>query len=475
MATTQEERINDAVRLNDIITQMQYGYDSRVHARRDAADFARLGGETRFNQLMQDPQINQYLSAGSGNPLISTAKTIAPYLALGAGMYGLAGAMGTGGILGASGAGGSAAGGGGLMATPGSAANTIASMGGAGGGVTAAQEAAGMLSAAGAPGVAASTAASNVATGLGYGSLGTAATGAGLNSLAGAGDIMTTMPINPNQIGTKGGAMTDAEIAAALESGQYGGMTGALTPAEIAAAGGASTGLGSSTSGLSSMIPGGANTIGSLISAGTALYGANQAAGSAADAAAIQKQASDAALAEQRRQFDLGQAAQMPWRTAGETALGEQTNLMGLGPQGAEGQLASLMKSPGYEFRLGEGQKALERSAAARGGLFGGATGKALTQYGQDYATGEYGNRLSQLSSMSGQGQAAASRMAGQGTQYAGNVSNLLTGMGNAGAASSIAQGAAKQSGILGAGQALSNLFNPPKQQLSLADLLRGG
>lgn len=290
-----------------------------------------------------------------------------------------------------------------------------------------------------------------------------------------------------------GSAMTNAEIASALESGAYGGMTGALTPAEIAAAGGGASTLGSTLSGITGLS---ANTLGSLVSGAASLYGANQAAGSAADAASIQKQASDAALAEQtrqfdissgeqKRQFDLGQAAQMPWRTAGESALTEQTNLMGLGSQGAEGQLASLMKSPGYEFRLGEGQKALERSAAARGGLFGGSTGKALTQYGQDYATGEYGNRLSQLSSLSGTGQAAASNMAGQGTNYAGNMSNLgtnyannasnlLTGMGNAGAASSIAQGSAKQSGILGAGQALSNLFNPPKQQQSLADLLKG-
>lgn len=215
------------------------------------------------------------------------------------------------------------------------------------------------------------------------------------------------------------------------------------------------------------------NTLGSLASGAASLYGAKLSSDSAGQAALLQKQSTDAALDETKRQFNLGQAAQMPWRAAGQSALGEQVDLMGLGANGAEGQLASLMKSPGYEFRLGEGQKALERSAAARGGLFGGATGKALTRYGQDYGSNEYGNRLAQLSSLSGQGQAAASGMAGLGTQYAGNVSNLLTNQGNAGAAASIAQGSAKQSGILGAGSALSNLFNPPKQN-SLADLLRG-
>lgn len=45
---------------------------------------------------------------------------------------------------------------------------------------------------------------------------------------------------------------------------------------------------------------------------------------------------------------------------------------------------------PSYQFRLGEGQKVLERSAAARGTLLGGGTLKALTNYGQQAASQEY-------------------------------------------------------------------------------------
>jgi hypothetical protein len=51
-----------------------------------------------------------------------------------------------------------------------------------------------------------------------------------------------------------------------------------------------------------------------------------------------------------------------------------------------------LQADPGYGFRLSEGLKALERSAAARGGLLSGGTGKALTRYGQDMASQEFGN-----------------------------------------------------------------------------------
>ena len=45
---------------------------------------------------------------------------------------------------------------------------------------------------------------------------------------------------------------------------------------------------------------------------------------------------------------------------------------------------------PSYQFRLSEGEKALQKSAAARGGLMGGGTLKALANYGQQAASQEY-------------------------------------------------------------------------------------
>lgn len=51
-----------------------------------------------------------------------------------------------------------------------------------------------------------------------------------------------------------------------------------------------------------------------------------------------------------------------------------------------------FQKDPGYDFRMQEGQNAIESSAAARGGQLSGATLKALAKYGQDYASNEYQN-----------------------------------------------------------------------------------
>lgn len=51
-----------------------------------------------------------------------------------------------------------------------------------------------------------------------------------------------------------------------------------------------------------------------------------------------------------------------------------------------------MYADPSYKFRLEEGQRALENSAAARGGLLSGNTGRALQDYGQGAASQEYGN-----------------------------------------------------------------------------------
>lgn len=49
---------------------------------------------------------------------------------------------------------------------------------------------------------------------------------------------------------------------------------------------------------------------------------------------------------------------------------------------------------PGYQFRLQEGQKALERTRAAGGVFNSGETGKALLEYGQNMGSQEFGNYM---------------------------------------------------------------------------------
>ena len=53
---------------------------------------------------------------------------------------------------------------------------------------------------------------------------------------------------------------------------------------------------------------------------------------------------------------------------------------------------SDFQADPGYAFRLSEGMKALDRTAASRGGLLSGATLKGAQRYGSDLASQEYGN-----------------------------------------------------------------------------------
>lgn len=91
--------------------------------------------------------------------------------------------------------------------------------------------------------------------------------------------------------------------------------------------------------------------------------------------------------------------------------------------------------SPSYDFRFNEGQRALDRSAAARGRLFSGATGRAQTRYGQDFASQEFENDYRRLGGL-----------AGDGTDATNTVVNVAGGYGDAVSANQMTAGAARAS-----------------------------
>lgn len=104
---------------------------------------------------------------------------------------------------------------------------------------------------------------------------------------------------------------------------------------------------------------------------------------------------------------------------------------------------------PGYQFRLSEGQKALDRSAASRGMLLSGAQVKGSTDYNQGMASQEYGNWWNRYTGATNANNAA--RQQDYGNKYGAytNVLNMLTGM--AGQGQSAATGTASMnSGLAG-------------------------
>lgn len=113
-----------------------------------------------------------------------------------------------------------------------------------------------------------------------------------------------------------------------------------------------------------------------------------------------------------------------------------------------------FQSTPGYQFRVDEGQKALDRALASRGSFDSGAALKEHQRFAQGIASNEYNNYLNRLASMSGSGQVAANN-AFAGFQNQGNAAaNFALQGGNARASSYIGVGNAINQGISNVTQA---------------------
>lgn len=99
-----------------------------------------------------------------------------------------------------------------------------------------------------------------------------------------------------------------------------------------------------------------------------------------------------------------------------------------------------IQMDPGYQFRLDEGNKAINAAASARGNFNSGATLKALTRFGQDNASNGYQQAFQNQMSLAGLGANAAQNVSNNYGNYGQQVSNNYTGLGNARAANQIAQ-----------------------------------
>lgn len=219
----------------------------------------------------------------------------------------------------------------------------------------------------------------------------------------------------------------------------------------------------------------GAAILGSSLVSG--LFGSD-AASNAADKSA---EATMASVAEQRRQYDQTRADQQPWMQAGTGAI----NRLGAGVM-ANGEFGSTMPfdfkydanaDPGTAFRMSEGVKALDRSAASRGGLLSGATLRGVDRYGQDLGSQEYNNAFNRyvtgfnantgernslfnrLSGVSGTGQTATNQIGAQGANTASNIgASLMGSAANTGNAALAAAGI-RNSAFGGAANVLGRMY----------------
>lgn len=172
-----------------------------------------------------------------------------------------------------------------------------------------------------------------------------------------------------------------------------------------------------------------------------------------------------------KEQYDQTRLDHMPWMIAGKNALKaiQNTPDFKFTPETFD-----FLKDPSYDFRKQEGINALDRSAASRGRLLSGAQDRAVTRYGSDLASQEYGNafarhmskeaqrfneeksvydtNLNTKKSLAGVGQQAVNAVSSSGDSLsrsmAGNTMSGANAVGNYAMSGARAQNALSMSGV---------------------------
>ena len=190
-------------------------------------------------------------------------------------------------------------------------------------------------------------------------------------------------------------------------------------------------------------------------------------------AQALNTQYYDQNRIDQARINEENKAYMAPYRQAGLAGQNQLLTLMGLqgGNTGAadygryakDFQMSDYQADPGYAFRLQQGIDAMNKSAAARGGLMSGSAIKGGIKFGQDMGSEEYGNayaryqqnRANQLNALglfATAGMNAAQNTSATNALYGGQMGDASRGYANTQNEISMG-GQARASGYLTGGQ----------------------
>jgi len=242
-----------------------------------------------------------------------------------------------------------------------------------------------------------------------------------------------------------------------------------------------------------------ASAIGSRNAAKGARDAANAQVGAAQDASAsneriaqMQIDAQNAMFEKQKSLYEKQLDLQRPFRNIGLDATTTLTNLL-RHKYGGDFSENDFKADPGYAFRLKQGMKGIESSAAARGGLISGNALRAAAQYNQDMGSQEYqnafnryqvnrSNQIQPWQSLAGVGQSATNAMnnsAGQLgnaiSQQGAGVSNAYGQLGQGNAQAFSDMGNARASGYVGQANAINsgigNMLNYGQNALMMSRL----
>jgi hypothetical protein len=230
---------------------------------------------------------------------------------------------------------------------------------------------------------------------------------------------------------------------------------------------------------------------GALIGGLSSIFAGQTQASAANNAAGLQYSLGEQSLAQNQQQYNQNQQNLAPWLQQGKASLSQlggltstpgQGLLAGFNQQFSAPTAAQAAATPGYQFALGQGENAIQNSAAARGGLVSGNAATSLNNYAQGAADTNYQqvynnamqqylnsynifnsnqtNEYNRLAGLAGTGQTAATTLGQQGQQAANTAAGINATIGSQVGQNINNAGAATASGYVGAGNAASGGLN---------------
>ena len=176
--------------------------------------------------------------------------------------------------------------------------------------------------------------------------------------------------------------------------------------------------------------------------AGSAIIGGVVASNSASKAADASQRNTDATIAEQRAAREQLRQLLQPWTKAGNSALQQQMQLLGLAGAGSQQKAVNAFaQSPMFQALAAQGEDATLQNASATGGLRGGNTQGALAQFRPALLNQQIQQQYANLTGLSQLGQASAAGVGQGGQLAAGNIGNALMGNATNQGNAAIAQG----------------------------------
>lgn len=207
-----------------------------------------------------------------------------------------------------------------------------------------------------------------------------------------------------------------------------------------------------------------ANPVTALVSAGTSLIGSSIQSSAARRASRQQTAAADAAIAEQRYQFDEMRRLLEPYTQAGPPALEAQQGLLGLrGTTEQQKAITDIEQSALLQALTSQGEEAILQRASATGGLRGGNVQGALAQFRPAMLQEAIDTQYQRLGGLTQLGQQSAAGVGSAGIQTGQSIGGFLT-----------QRGQAQAGGTLAAAAPFVSMFNAPAQ-LAAYDFGRGG